>query len=245
MNWGVLARQVQYQNRAFWRTPVAAFFSVILPLVMMVLFNALFDGETMTDNGPINLRNFYTAGLAAFAAVSSTYTNLANVIPIRRDEGVLKRWRGTPLSSSMYLAGILASAVITAVVGVVIMMTLGVLLYGVDVEVAKLPGAALTFFVGVASFAALGLAIASLIPSAEAAPAVANATILPLAFISDVFIPLDDAPRWLEILGDIFRSSTSCVHSRTRSTRWLMLQVLPGGRSACWFFGAQLALPLR
>ena len=61
-----------------------------------------------------------------------------------------------------------------------------------------------TFVVGVAAFAALGLAIAGLVPNADSAPAVANATILPLAFVSDVFIPLDDPPRWLDLVGDIF-----------------------------------------
>ena len=61
-----------------------------------------------------------------------------------------------------------------------------------------------TFVVGVGSFAALGLAIAGLVPNADSAPAVANATILPIAFVSDVFIPLEDPPRWLDVIGNIF-----------------------------------------
>ena len=94
----LLARQVAYQVRTFWRTPIAVFFTIALPLIMLVLFNALFgDNEVDTGSGSWPLSQFYTGGLAAFTAVSATFTNLANMVPIRRDEGVLKRWRGTPL----------------------------------------------------------------------------------------------------------------------------------------------------
>ena len=90
----------------FWRVPIALFFTLLLPLIMLVLFNALFgDGEVTVDGKTWPTRQFYTGGLAAFTAVSATYTNLANMVPIRREEGVLKRWRGTPLPTWIYLAG--------------------------------------------------------------------------------------------------------------------------------------------
>ena len=197
--------QLRYQLRVFWRTPVAAFFTLILPIVMLVLFNALFsDGTVDTDKGSWPVQQFYTGGLAAFAAVSATYTNLANTVPILRDEGVLKRWRGTPLQPWVYVAGMTAMAVVVAVIGVVIMLGMGVVAYDLELEAAKMGAAVVTFTVGVASFAALGLACAALIPNARSAPAVANATLLPLAFISNVFIPLEDPPRWVEIVGDVF-----------------------------------------
>ena len=197
--------QIRYQVKVFFRTPVAAFFTLVLPIMMLVLFNALFsDGTVETENGSWPLRQFYTGGLAAFAAVSATFTNLANTVPILRDEGILKRWRGTPLPPSAYVAGMVGMAIIVAVVGVVLMIGIGVVAYGLDVDAAKLPAAALTFVVGVAAFAALGLACAAMIPNARSAPAVANAAILPVAFISNVFIPLEGPPRWLELAGDFF-----------------------------------------
>lgn len=201
----LLARQIRFQYRIFWRSPVAAFFTLILPITMLVLFNALFaEGSIDTPGGEWPVRQFYTGALAAFAAVSATFTNLANVVPIRRDEGVLKRWRGTPLPPWIYVGGMIGSAVVVAVIGVLITLTLGVVAYGLEIDGAKLPAAAVTFLVGVASFAALGMAIAALIPNANSAPAVANAAILPLAFISDVFVPIEDPPRWLDLLGDVF-----------------------------------------
>lgn len=202
----LLARQIRYQLLVFWRTPVALFFTLALPLIMLVLFNALFGGETVTiEGGEWPVRQFYTGGLAAFTAVSATYTNLANMVPIRREEGVLKRWRSTPLPTSIYIGGFIGSAIVLAFLGTVLMLGLGVVFYDLDVEVAKLPGALASFVIGVATFAALGMLVAGLVRTASSAAAVANATLLPLAFVSNVFIATgDDAPGWMTTLGDVF-----------------------------------------
>ena len=201
----LVALQTRYQILTFVRIPVAVFFTIGLPLVMLVLFNALFGSGTFTTSeGEISAQQFYTGGLAAFTAVSATFTNLANMVPLRRDEGVLKRWRGTPLPTWIYLAGFIVSAVIIAFVGVVLMLTLGVVVYDLEIEPAKMPAAVVTFLVGVGAFAALGMALASLVKSASSASAAANAIILPMAFVSNIFIQVDDAPGWIEALGDFF-----------------------------------------
>lgn len=203
---GSLWRQIRYQLLMFWRTPVALFFTIGLPLIMLVLFNGLFGDETVTVNGvEWQVSQFYTGGLAAFTAVSATYTNLANMVPIRRDAGILKRWRGTPIPTWVYLGGFIGSALVLALLGVVLMLGIGWAFYGLHVDLAKMPGALLAFVVSVSAFAALGMAIASVVPNSESAPAVANATILPLAFVSNVFIPTgDDAPQWIQTIGNLF-----------------------------------------
>ena len=105
----------------------------------------------------------------------------------------------------MYIGGYIGSAIVVAAVGVVIMVAVGVVFFDTELELAKMPAAIVTFVVGVAAFSALGVAVTVIIHKAEAAPAVANAIILPLAFVSDTFIPLGtDTPRWLELIGDIF-----------------------------------------
>ena len=201
----LVASQARYQILLFVRSPVGMFFTLGLPVFMLVLFNSLFgEGTVETPAGSWSVQQFYTGGLAAFTAVSATYTNLVNVVPIRRDEGILKRWRSTPIPPGVYLAGWVLSAVMIAIVGVLLQLTLGVVAYDLTIEPAKVPAMIVTFILGVSTFAALGLAIAGLVPNAHSAPAVANAPILPLAFVSDVFIPLDDPPRWLEIVGGIF-----------------------------------------
>ena len=185
----LVVRQTRYQILYFLRVPVALFFTIILPIVMLVLFNALFGDNTVsTDEGEWPIRQFYTGGLAAYTAVSATYSNLGNMVPIRRDEGILKRWRSTPLPTWAYLAGLVLSSIVIAVISVLLMLTMGVVLYDLEIDWVKMPAAAVTLLVGVASFAALGMALVSVIKTASSSAAMVNATILPLAFISDVFI---------------------------------------------------------
>ncbi len=137
----LLWTQTVYQLRSFRRIPIAVFFTLGLPLIMLVLFNALFGSNPVdTPTGSWSTAQFYTGGLAAFTAVSATFTNLANMVPLRRDEGVLKRWRGTPLPTWVYLGGFICSAVVIAVAGAIAMLALGVVVYDLDVDGGEGPG---------------------------------------------------------------------------------------------------------
>ncbi len=198
-------RQIRYQNTLFWRTPVAAFFTLIFPLMFLVLFNLLFDDPIeIQGRDPLTIAQFYAPALAAFAAASATYTNIGVGQAIARDEQILKRIRSTPLPPWIYMAGVVGSAIWIALIATVLMISVGVFAYGLNIYVDRLPAAILTLAVGVTAFAALGLALAAISPTGDTAPAVANATLLPIAFISDVFIPISDPAAWLEFLGDFF-----------------------------------------
>jgi ABC-2 type transport system permease protein len=201
----LVARHVRHQNRLFWRTPIGAFFTLVLPLMFLVLFVALFGNDDITTQyGEITTAQFYAPALAVFAAASATYTNIGINLSLQRDEGILKRHRGTPLPPWVYLAGSVGSAIWLALLGVVMMLGVGVVAYGVEIELDKVPAAVVSFAVGVATFALLGLALAAFAPNSSAAPAMANATILPAAFVSGIFVSLgDDPPAWLELIGDI------------------------------------------
>lgn len=195
--------QFRYHNRMFWRTPIAAFFTIVFPLMLLVLFTAIFGNEEIPALG-ITTAQFYAPGLAVFAAVSASYTNLAINTAMARDQGILKRVRGTPIPAWVYIAGKVASAVYLGALSLLLMMSVGVVFCGVELIPRTVPAAALTFMVGVACFSALGLLVAALTPNGDAAPAITNATLLPIAFVSDIFIPLDDPPAWMEITGDLF-----------------------------------------
>jgi len=197
-------QQVRYQNKIFWRTPVAALFTIVFPLMFLLVFVTLFGNDLIGDVG-VTTAQFYAPALAVFGAVSATYTNLAIGTAISRDEGILKRIRGTPVPPWIYMAGRVGSAVWVAFIAVVLMMGVGVIFFGVELYTAALPAAFVTFVIGVACFAALGLLLAAVAPSGDAAPAIANATLLPLAFISDIFIvPSDASPGWIATLASIF-----------------------------------------
>lgn len=200
----LLTTQVNYQNKIFFRTPVAAFFTIFFPLMIFVVFALVFGNEYIEELG-VTTAQYFAPAMAVFAAVSASYTNIATTTAYQRDMGILKRVRGTPLPAITYMGGKIISAVEIAVLSVVVMMVIGVAFYGVEVYVRTLPAAVVTFLIGVGTFAALGLLVAAVVPSGEAATAVTNATLLPLAFISGVFLPpSSDSPGWLTTIADFF-----------------------------------------
>ncbi len=196
--------QNRYQNKIFFRTPIAAFFTIFFPLMIFVVFALVFGNDYIEALG-VTTAQYFAPAMAVFAAVSASYTNIATTTAYQRDLGILKRVRGTPLPASVYMGGKILSAVEIAFLSVVVMMTIGVLFYGVEIYARTLPAVIVTFLVGVGTFAALGLLVAAVVPSGEGATAVTNATLLPLAFISGVFFPsTGDSPAWLDTIANIF-----------------------------------------
>jgi ABC-2 type transport system permease protein len=200
-------QQVLYTNRGFWRNPAAAFFTFAFPLMFLVIFTVLFGNEDtrVSATQVVSTSTFYVASISAFSIITACYTNIAMGVTFSRDAGVLKRIRGTPLPSWAYLFGRIVHAVLVAILLVAICVAFGAAFYEAKVPTTSLPAFVVTLVVGAASFCALGLAMTAAIPNADASPALVNASILPLLFISDVFIPLrDDAPRWLSTIASIF-----------------------------------------
>ena len=200
----LLWHQAHYEWRIFWRTPISAFFTILFPLLIFVVFSLVFGNERIEYLG-ITTAQFYAPSLAVFAAVSATYTNISIFTSYQRDEGILKRVRGTPLPSWIFFGGKILASILIALIGTLIMLGVGVLFFGLQVYPETVPILIVVFFVGVATFAALGLLVAAVAPSGQAATAIANATLLPLAFVSGVFIvPGEDMPGWLTAVSDFF-----------------------------------------
>jgi ABC-2 type transport system permease protein len=198
-------RQVRYTNRSFWRNPASAFFTFAFPLMFLVIFTALFGNDTIRVFGEeINTSTFYVSAIAAFSIITATYTNLAIGVSFTRDQGVLKRVRGTPLPAWAYLFGRIVHAILVAFLLVIIVAAFGAAFYHAKIPTRTLPAYILTIVVGAASFAALGLAVTAVIPNADAAPPVVNASILPLLFLSDIFIPIQNPHAWYVTLAKIF-----------------------------------------
>ena len=210
-------RQVRYENRAFWRNPAAAFFIIIFPLMFLVIFNVIFGNWEVSDESgkTYNLSTFYVPGIMVFGIVSATYNNIAMGITFARDGGMLKRLRGTPLPTWSYLAGKITHSVLLTALLVVVVTGVGWLVFGVDLPTKTLPAFLLALAVGSATFCTLGLAVTAFIPNTDAAPAIVNASILPLLFVSDVFIPMDNAPSWITTLADLFpvRHMAQALHT--------------------------------
>ena len=204
----LLLRQVRATNRAFWRNPASAFFTFVFPLMFLVIFTALLgSGRVEVARGLfLEQDRYFVAAMGAFAVISATYTNLAVSVTFTRDLGILKRTRGTPLPAWIYLSGRVAHAVLVSLLLVIITAGFGVVVYGADVPTGSLLGTYVVTVVAAATaFSALGLATTALVPNADASPAIVNAIILPLLFLSGIFIPLgEDAPTWVKVVGDVF-----------------------------------------
>ena len=199
--------QVRYTNKAFWRNPASAFFTFAFPLMFLVIFTALLGhGHVHLTSRVIDSSTYYVSAMASFAVISACYTNVAMNITFQRDLGILKRTRGTPLPSAAFLVARVLHALLIAVILVAITVAFGRLFYSANVP----SGATLLRFlvmlvVGAASFSALAFAISAAIPNADAAPAIVNATILPLLFLSGIFIPLGvNSPAWIRWVARVF-----------------------------------------
>jgi ABC-2 type transport system permease protein len=202
----LLLKQTRFTNRAFWRNPASAFFTFAFPLLFLVIFTTLFgrSGQLSINGNRVSVASFYIPAIAVFAVINACYTNVAISLTFARDTGVLKRIRGTPLPAWAFLGGRILHAAFVGVLLVAICSIFGAFFYGADLPGRSLPAFLLILVVGSASFCALGMAVTTIIPNADASPAVVNATILPLLFLSDVFIPLQDPPEWVDMVGKIF-----------------------------------------
>ncbi|MGH9022988.1 MAG: ABC transporter permease [Acidimicrobiia bacterium] len=202
----LVSHQVIFTNKAFWRNPVAAFFTFAFPLMFLVLFGVLFSGGTsiLASGREVPTTTFFVPAIAAFSVVNACYTSIAMSVTFARDNGVLKRVRGTPLPSSAYFAGRVLHATFVALILVGITIAFGAFFYGVSISMSTLPSFVVVLAVGAATFSSLALAIVPAIPNAHAAPAVVNGSILPLLFISNVFIPLHNPPGWLDAFSRAF-----------------------------------------
>ena len=198
-------RMIRYTNKAFWRNPANAFFTFVFPLMFLVIFTGLFGNDTITVVGrEISLSTFYVSAIAAFSIITATYTNLAINVSFTRDAGVLKRIRGSPLPGWTYMAGRIGHAILVTILLVAIVVTFGALFYDAEVPTRTLPAFLTTIAVGAATFSALGLALTSVIPNADASPAIVNASILPLLFLSGIFIPIEDPGAWYVSVAEFF-----------------------------------------
>ena len=198
-------RQILYEDMAFWRNPVAAFFTFVFPLMFLFIINLTFGKNVIErPQGTLNLSDFYVPMIIAFSVINSSYTGLAMNLTISRDRGILKRIRGTPLPAFSFLFGKIAHNTLISALLVVIVTGIGSFLFDVSLPTKTALSFLTTLLIGAATFSCLGVAVTTLIPNADAAPAVVNASILPLLFVSDVFIPMDQAPSWLNMVANVF-----------------------------------------
>jgi ABC-2 type transport system permease protein len=200
----LLAGQVRYQLRILLRSPLGAFFTLALPLMLLVVLYFAAPPAVTHALGETPFARFFTPAMVVFAILSSCYVDMINAVTNARDDGVLKRLRGTPLPPWLYVAGRVVAASCVAAVSAALVITVGVIAFDVTFQVGRLGALVVVVLVAMICCSALGLCMTVLIPSADAAIPVSYGTLLPIAFISDVFYPSSDAPEAIRRIASVF-----------------------------------------
>jgi ABC-2 type transport system permease protein len=188
----------------FWRNPQSRYFTVLLPIVFLVIFASLFKGTTIVDGQRIDITTFYVPGIMTLGIISASFVNLTQVIVTQRENGEYKRLRGTPLPASFVISSRAVVGVVVAVVMSALLLLIGKLAYDVRIPQSTMPGLVVAVVVGAAAFSCIAFAVATLIASPEAAAPATNLTVLPLYFISGVFVGESLIPRFLRDVATVF-----------------------------------------
>lgn len=199
----LVPRLLWYQLLLLARSPLGTFISLVVPLMLLVALDLVTPEMTLSSLRGVRVAQFLTPAMASFAILNVGFVDLVIGVTLARDEGILRRLRGSPVPAWVYFAGRLGTAVVVATSAVVLVSGVGVLFLHVHLAGGELGRLAGTAAAGLVTSFALGLAASALVPSASAALPVAYAALLPVSFISQVFFPAPTEAAWLRELAGV------------------------------------------
>jgi ABC-2 type transport system permease protein len=200
-------RQTRYVLAGFLRNARAVVFVIVMPIVLLVLFNSIFGSATSTTRvrgAHIALHAYFTAGIIAYAIMLSAFSSLMISITTAREAGRLKRYRGTPMPPWVFLGAQILANIALVMVMVVALLILGRVAYDVHVPAGQIGSLAVYVVVGTAALCSLGIALTRFTTTPDAASAIGPFATVILGFISGTFIPVSQLPGWLSDLGRVF-----------------------------------------
>jgi ABC-2 type transport system permease protein len=199
----LVLHQARFDLRSFLRNQQARFFTLALPLLFLVIFNGVF-GNHVVGPGTMKASAYYVPGIAALGVIAASFVNLVISITAQREGGILKRRRAAPVPAWVLVGGRAVTAVGVSLVVVAVLLGFGRVVYGVKLPTSALPGIAFTAVVGSITFCVLAYAISTVIQNEDAAQPMVQAIMLPLYFISGIFIPNINLPNWLRHVATVF-----------------------------------------
>ena len=205
---GMLGRQTRHELVSLARTPITLILSIGLPLLFFVLLSALIGNQVVDATQGVRLVQFLAPGMASFGVVMATFSFLAVGLAEARATGVIKRQSGAPAPRWVLIGGRMGAALVLGLTSTALVMTAGVLFYDLIVPARSVAAIVVTLIIASASFSALGLALAMALPTMQLTLAVTNGIVIPLAFISDMFMVGAQMPQTLSTIGWLSPSST-------------------------------------
>ena len=199
--------QVRYVNKAYWRNPARAFFTFAFPLMFLLIFTSLLGSGTVHIGSlAVKQSTYYVAAMASFGVITACFNNIALAMTYGRDTGILKRLNGTPLPAACFLASRVLHSLFVALLLVGLTAAFGHVAYGADLPRGLMLLRFLVMLVvGAGAFCALGLAITAVIPNADAAAPIVNFAMMPVLFLSGIFIAFGNGtPAWVLWVARVF-----------------------------------------
>ncbi len=201
----LVAHQLRYDLLVILRDPQSRFFTLVLPVIFMVLLTSLFGNHTHYINGhAIKNSTYYVPGISTLGIIASSFVNLVITITAQREQGILKRRRSTPVPAAVLIASRTLTSVILSIALVIAIVVIGRVFYGVHLPGSTVPAFVLGVVVGAASFCCLSFAVSSFIRNEDSAQPLIQAITLPLYFISGVFVPTGQLSKTLKDIADVF-----------------------------------------
>jgi ABC-2 type transport system permease protein len=197
----MILHQFRYDLLAFFRNRQARFFTLVLPVLFLVIFVSVFGNNVV---GGVKASTYYVPGISALGLIAASFVNLVISITAQREAGILKRRRATPVPAWVLIAGRTLTAMSVSLAVMTVLVLVGRFAYGVHLPTTTIPAVALIAVIGSATFCVLGYALSTAIGSADAAQPMVQAVMLPLYFISGVFIPNVNLPSWLRHVAEFF-----------------------------------------
>jgi ABC-2 type transport system permease protein len=194
--------QLTGEQRLYWRSHELAFFTFLFPLLIFVLLASVYGNDRIKKEHNVPAKEYLLAGILGYGLVSTAFAGLAIVLVIRRESGVLKRLRGTPLPPTTYLGSVISSTVIVYSIEAAALIVLARVLYDVPLP-HEWPSVILAVVFGTLAFAAMGIALTGVIRSGDGASAVVNAVYLPVSFLAGAFWSAQSFPHFLEVISEI------------------------------------------
>lgn len=204
-DWRLVFHQLRYDLLTVWRDPQARFFTIALPVIFLILLTSLFGNHVVHINGHrFKTSTYYVPGISTLGIISSSFVNLVISITAQRESGVLKRRRSTPVPAWVLIASRALTSVILSILLVLVIVLIGRVIYGVHLPSSTLPALIVGVAVGATVFCCLSFAAAGFIRNEDSAQPTIQAVMLPLYFISGVFVPNNQLSSTLRTIADVF-----------------------------------------
>lgn len=207
------AHQIVLELRQFARSREQVMFTILFPVIMMVIFGSIFDADI---GAGVTYTQYFVSGMVASGLMVTGFQALAIQIPIERDRGVLKRYRSTPMPRSVYFIGKVGMVVTLAVAQVVLLLAVAVPFFDVSLPATGDRWLTLGWVIllGTTACTLMGIAFSSLPKSTRSATAIVTPVALVLQFISGVFFIFTELPSWMQQIAAVFPLKWMCQGMR-------------------------------